>query len=231
MAVQGWTAPRAAACPGCPAARAGPGGRRGQQDAAAADRIRPLENRPQPSRRIDYPACVPHVVLQQEPVAVGVVDAGGTAAFTRSRGGVSCSASSPHATARSGTTTRRPDSTGGSQADCRRADDVVERSRPADTAPYIPSLEQIVAEADRQGRPRQPPRFCSPTRRAASAKEGRNALDAPFVGKTAPACARRGQRRGLRRARRAKRRRVAAELTAPQPTPWTAWPSTRSMSI
>ena len=57
MAVQGCTAPRgaaprAAACPGCPAARAGPGGRRGQQG-AAAERVRPLENRPpEPSHRL-----------------------------------------------------------------------------------------------------------------------------------------------------------------------------------
>ena len=41
MPVQGCAAPRGeAACPGCPAACAGPGGRRGQQGAAAADRVR-----------------------------------------------------------------------------------------------------------------------------------------------------------------------------------------------
>ena len=42
---------------------------------------------------------------------------------------LACPASSPHATASSGTTTRRPDSTGGSQADCRRAGGAVERPR------------------------------------------------------------------------------------------------------
>lgn len=44
----------------------------------------------------------------------------------------------------------------------KRAADAVERRRPVDTAPYFPSLEQVVAEADRllaqqrRERPRSP---------------------------------------------------------------------------